>query len=256
MTRRANDTYAPTPRHEIAVVVGRTGSGKTELIRRVLAPAHPRRITIDVTGECEELYPNAHVAVGFPDALRALETWASRGLERWHLVAVLDAQESAALAATLVPIYRPGKKALSADLGGVCLECSELDVYLPVSGANATVTAAWTTVLARGRHASCSIIAATQRPAQVARIVTSQASRVIAFATHEPLDVQWLARVGGARYARAVRELGPFQSAWYHAGSGRVEVRNPDYTIAHQFRAHDGKDFSQTEIPGLAGSDI
>jgi hypothetical protein len=213
------------PGHEIAIVVGRTGSGKTALISEVLAPRHPRRITIDVTGECEELYPDAFVAVGYAQVMQVVGQWA---------------KEDRKLARAMVPVYRPGVTSLSADLGGVCIECSELDVYLPVSGANADVSAAWTTVLARGRHAHCSVIAATQRPAQIARVVTSQASRVIAFATHEPTDLKWLARAGGMRYAKAVQTLGRFQSAWYYADTGNIEIRDAGYEITRSFWAHEG----------------
>lgn len=226
------------PSHEITVVVGRTGSGKTQLISRVLAPRHPRRITLDATGECVRLYPAAHVVGTLADALRALEVWANEEREHWHLVAALQPADSAEFARALVPVYSPGVSALADDLGGVCVECSELDVYLPVSGANAKQTAAWTTVLARGRHTRCSVIAATQRPHQVARIVTSQASRVIAFRTHEPRDVRWLADVGGPTFAAVAREdLPRFHSVHFHVDDARCEVLDERYRVTRRFPA-------------------
>lgn len=250
------DSEVPAAPHEICVVVGRTGSGKTRLISRVLGPRHPRRITIDVTGECEKLYPAAYFATGYSETLRALEVWAREGHTRWHMVSVLEPEETALLMAELVPVYAPGKSAMAADLGGVCVECSEIDVYLPVSGARSAVSGAWTTALARGRHVGCSVIAATQRPHQVARIVTSQASRVIAFATHEPRDLRFLAQVGGERFARVVHVgLRPFQSAWYDAQTGRVHVKGAEYNVVRTFRAHeDGGDPDQADLD-LDGDD-
>lgn len=240
----------PAAPHEIVVVVGRTGSGKTRLISRVLGPRHPRRITVDVTGECEKLYPAAYFATGYAETLRALETWARDRNPRWHMVSVLEAHETALLMAELVPVYAPGRSSMAADLGGVCVECSELDVYLPVSGARSSITGPWTTALARGRHVGCSILAATQRPHQVARIVTSQASRVVAFSTHEPRDLRFLSQIGGDRFARTVHiGLRPFQSAWYEAGSGRITVKGAEYEVVRTFHAHEGgSDPAQEQI--------
>lgn len=225
--------------HEIALVVGRTGSGKTQLISKVLAPRHPRRITIDSVGEGVLLYPEAAVASGLPEVMAVLAQWAEDDVSEWHMIAILSPSETAVLMRTLVPVYQPGVVSMAADMGGVCVECSEVDVYLPVSGAGADVTAAWTTALARGRHVGLSVIAATQRPHQVARIMSSQASRVVAFATHEPRDLRFLRDLAGKQFAAIAQGgLRPYESVHYFANVGMVEVWSREYVRRHRFPAH------------------
>lgn len=225
----APEAPAPPP-HEIVLSVGRTGSGKTRILSRVYGPRHARRITIDAVGEGATLYPDAVEGFGLQDCLRLLAAWGEDDVERWHLVAVLSPAETAELMRALVPVYAPDAASLARDLGGVCVECFEIDTYLPVSGAGAGVVAAWTTAFARGRHVGCSILAATQRPHQCARIVSSQASRLIAFSTHEPRDLKFLRDVGGTRFAAIAQSgLKPFESVHYDARAGSVEVFDRSY---------------------------
>lgn len=226
-------------RHEITLVVGRTGSGKTRLISKVFGPRHARRITIDSVGEGAALYPGAVEVFGLVPVLETLAAFADGDVDTWHIVAVLSPMETAALMRELVPVYAPGVASLARDLGGLCVECSEVDVYLPVSGSNADIGAAWTNALARGRHVGCSVLAATQRPHQVARIMSSQASRVVAFATHEPRDVKWLKDTGGRQFAAIAQGgLKPFESVHYLADSSKVELWDREYVRRQRFDAH------------------
>lgn len=226
-------------RHEITLVVGRTGSGKTRLISRVFGPRHARRITIDSVGEGRRLYPDAVEVFGLSDVLSMLAAWAEEDVNEWHMVAVITPSETAELMRALVPVYAPNVSSLAGDMGGVCVECSEIDVYLPVSGSNAEITLAWTNALARGRHVGCSILAATQRPHQVARIVSSQASRIVAFSTHEPRDVKWLKDAGGKHFAALAQGgLKPYESVHYLADAGKVEVWDREYVRRHRIDAH------------------
>lgn len=239
------------PRHEIILSVGRTGSGKTRILSRVYGPRHKKRITIDAVGEGAKLYPNAVEGFGIADCLRLIAAWAEDDVEEWHLIAVLSPEETAELMRALVPVYAPGIVSLAADLGGVCVECFEIDAYLPVSGANAGIVTAWTTAFARGRHAGCSILAATQRPHQCARIVSSQASRIIAFATHEPRDLKFLKESGGSRFAAIAHSgLKPFESVHYDAQSATVEVWDRDYMRKMRAPAFRAKDAGQLEMGG------
>lgn len=51
--------------------------------------------------------------------------------------------------------------------------------------------------VAQGRHWGLSLICTSRRPAEVSRLLTSQASDVFCFATHEPRDIQYLRAVIG-----------------------------------------------------------
>jgi len=50
-----------------------------------------------------------------------------------------------------------------------------------------------------GRHIGCSFIAASRRPADVPRLLSSQATRFICFSQTEPSDLRWLRSVVGPR---------------------------------------------------------
>lgn len=221
------------------MVVGRTGSGKTQLIAKILGPAHPRRITVDATGECRRLYPNALTVHSIAEAAAALRFWMTKGFREWHLVVALEPDQVGALVAMLCPVYDGKTPAIAAALNGVALECYELDAYMPVSGMNGELSRAWRTAFARGRHVNLSILGATQRPHQVDRMATAQAQLVVTFAMHEPADVKWLRDVGGERFATIARNLAPYHSAWYWANDGRVELRDDRYRVVKTLRVHD-----------------
>jgi hypothetical protein len=218
-------------RHQIAIVVGRTGSGKTRLIAELLGPDHERRITIDATGECRALYPNAYHVHGLADAYSAMQLWIERKITVWHLVAALQPDDVGRLVTRLCPVYDGRTGAIATALGGVSLECYELDAYMPVSGAGSELTGAWRNAFARGRHVGLSILGATQRPHQINRMATAQAHQVITFAMHEPNDMRWLRDVGGERFAKLARSLDKYHSAWYVTDSGVIEHRDQDYQV-------------------------
>lgn len=221
--------------HEIVTVIGRTGSGKTHLIKERLAPRHRRRITIDLTGECAALYPHAYHAIGLRRVFSGLRAWAKMRATAWHMVAVLTSEEVGELVTRLCPVFDGTTVALAELLGGVCLECYEIDVLMPVNGSNRDTSKAMRNAYQRGRHAGLSLLCATQRPSQCDRVVTSQSHAVITFRMHEPRDLAWLRDVGGQRFADEARTLGKWCSAWYHADSGRIIVRDPDYRAVREF---------------------
>lgn len=221
--------------HEIVTVVGRTGSGKTRLIASHIGPRHARRITLDSVGEGEALYPDAFRAFGLERVFDALRAWSREGVRTWHMVAILSPDETGQLMHKLAPQYDGGAtESLSALFGGVCVECFEIDLYLPVSGGGGKTAAAFQHAVARGRHVGLSLLCATQRPAQCHRILTSQSQHVVSFAMHEPRDLRWLSMVGGERFARiAHRGLRRYESAWYSSLTHRIVVRDASYAVRY-----------------------
>lgn len=227
----SNDTLP----HEIVFVCGKTGSGKTHLLAKRLGPRHRRRITIDLVGEGRKLYPQAYQAIGLRAVYRALRSWVGKEITGWHMIAVLTNEEVGALMWKLCPIFDGRTDSLAALLGGVCVETYEIDVLMPVNGSGKETAKAFKNAFARGRHVGLSLLAATQRPAQCDRIVTSQSNAIISFHMHEPRDLAWLRDVGGSRLAEEVRALGKYESAWYHAENGHIITRDPDYRVIRRF---------------------
>lgn len=217
-------------RNHVVTVTGRRGSGKSVLIAKRIVPTFPRVLTVDWTGEARETYPGAAEVYGLDatiDALQAMHK-GNRDLEtgapgEWHLIVVCDPSDVGTLCSMLAPRYDGGKTpALAAVVGGVCLECHEMDVIAPVSGAGSAAQVA--DAIARGRHARLSFVCAAQRPAQVLRLLTSQSDSIYAFRAHEPRDLQWLRQAGGELLAETARGLKLHHAARYDAATGGVFV--------------------------------
>lgn len=212
----------------IVVIVGRKDSGKTTLIREVYAPRHPRVITIDQTGEGLKHYPKALRAVGLPAVLQAVGDLhrASRG-GAWHVVAVLDKDEFIRLATRLAPSERSGAVSLAATLGGVCLDCSEVQAFVPLYGTTPEVHNA----IAAARHHRLSWLAATQQPQNCAVLLRSQADELVAFGIHEPNALKWLQASGGATFARIVHKLPQHWYAVYVTQTGAITVYDDERRV-------------------------
>ncbi|MBX3704589.1 MAG: hypothetical protein KF822_12510 [Steroidobacteraceae bacterium] len=216
--------------HEIVTVVGRTGSGKTQLIARLIGPRHPRRITLDMVGECRKLYPRAVRVTDLAALVMLLRKLHEHNVSEWHVVASLSLADIGALLRLLAPAGEGAEYSLSAAFGGVTLEIFELDVIAPVDRSERETREAVRNAYARGRHYGLSILAATQRPHQMDRIASSQSSYVVTFQMHEPADLRWLEKVGGKRFAEIARSgLKDYQSAWYAVRSGTVMLLHADY---------------------------
>lgn len=223
-------------RHEITIVIGRTGSGKTRLIATELGPTFPRRITFDSTGECKRLYPAAFYAYGLEQAFAALLYWRKHRMDHWHLVVACQPAEAGVLMDRLVPVHDGKTVALAEGFGGVCVECFELDIYAP-NHLGAT-NDAWKNAFLRGRHVGCSLLVATQRPQLVDRIATSQAGRIITFAMFEPAELKYLEGAGGQRFRELAQKLPRYHSAWLHKDDWRIEHRGADYQILHSWHGY------------------
>jgi hypothetical protein len=226
--------------HEIVTVVGRTGSGKTRLLATHVGPRHRRRISVDLTGECEALYPHAYRATSLAKFYRALKVWNDQDVNDWHVVVVLDHAHLAQLVWSLCPRYDGKTRGLASAWGGVALEVFEVDVLMPVNGSGGGVGLAMRNACARGRHEGLSLLCATQRPHQCDRILTSQSHVVASFAMHEPSDTKWLKDVGGARFAAIARGgLRQYESVWFHAGTGALTMHDAGYNLVRTIGPHE-----------------
>lgn len=231
-------------RNTIVGVIGRKGSGKSHLIATAIGPQFPRRITLDWTGEAREQYPAAIEAEGIAAVYETIAECSALG-DRWHVIALVEPDECAPLFHSLAPIGTSKTRSISAALHGVAVECGEIDVIAPVSGAGKSARAVHHAV-ARGRHHRLSIIWGTQRPHQCMRILTAQSDRIISFRMHEARDLKYLRDTCSADFAKIVhRTLPKYWRAEYESETGTITVFNDDNKVVRVHKLEDG-----TELAG------
>lgn len=179
-------TIASLPDSRRYYVAGPTGSGKSHLLR-VWAGMYPRQLVLDTTGEWSspEGFFNGEIqwAGTAGEVSKALKAVAD--FSRWRVVVPTERLEAEQLIQLLVPIHRPGRSSFPRAVGGMALivdEAAELSPNNPRA-----VRPVWL----RGRHHGLSVLAASQRAADVGRMVTSQSEWVAVTQTTEPLDLAY-----------------------------------------------------------------
>lgn len=213
-------------KNEIVFVAGRKGSGKSTLLARVFVPQHPRVITLDFTAEAMELYPHAIEARGVRGVLATMRECTQLNKSRWHIVAYgIDEDDAVQLVDALAPPLDDGRTSLSAILGGVAIECGEVDLLAPNGQTPRVVRNAFK----RGRHHRLSLLCGTLRPAECDRIVTAMADVIVAFSMDEPRDVDYLRRACGPTFAAVVQRLPRHFSVWHDRRDHTRTVRDSNY---------------------------
>lgn len=143
-----------------------------------------RVLIVDKTGEWDE--KSDRYALGLPQTIEAVRELAYRG--KWRIAADLDDAEMEPLTDWLIP--RPVTSSPIVAMGGACLFLDEVDIVAP-SGAKRHIR----TLFRRSRHVGLSIIACTQRPANVSREVSAQSTHVLVHRLHEPRDRHYMAEL-------------------------------------------------------------
>lgn len=209
-------------RNFVAFVCGKRGSGKSFLLNRLAQP-FPRRLILDFLGEYEGVIRGAREAWDIADTVDALRDVARS--PRWTVVSSMDESEVPALLEALAPARHGGALGFSRAVGGMLLQSDEIDTVLP-NGGGATEAR---NIFKRGRHHGLSILCGTQRPAETARIVTSQSDIICSFRQHEPRDVAYLSGVmGGSHVAPLLYSLADRWHLRYWVNTGALELVDPD----------------------------
>lgn len=213
-------------KNEIVFVSGRTGTGKSQLLYDLFVSRAPRVLSLDVNGEVAERNPDAIEARGWTRVVAALRAVAP--YPQWHIAAVIEEEHFDDLVNLLIPpMMADDQTGYARAVGGMALECGELDVLAPVHSASRTVTGMWR----RARHNRLSIFGGTQRTNEVARVCSSQAHHIIAFAQNEPNDIAYLAKAISRPGAELVERLPLHWCVWFERSSGRLYVMDPGRNV-------------------------
>lgn len=209
MVRESSPARAPRkpPASQRTFVAGPTGSGKSALLMH-WARAYPRQLVLDVTGEwaSPSLFAGTVIyASNRPELLAALQQVAE--LERWRVVVATERITPEELTNLLVPVHREGRTSYTRAVGGLCLVIDEA-AEMASHGQSHKIRPLWL----RGRHHGLSILAGSQRAADVGRMVTSQSERVAVLRTDEPLDLAYWRSAIRPEYYQALLGLGQFQA--------------------------------------------
>lgn len=212
-------------RNVVASNFGMRGSGKSVLTAR-MASHFPRRLVLDFIGEYQDRIPGARYAWDLPETVDALRS-AARAGAKWTVVTSMDERHVPELVTALMPTGRLSHSGFSRAVGGMALECGEVDLIAPNNaGISDEVKSLWK----RGRHHWLSLLTATQRAAETHRIVTSMSDVVCSFRQHEPRDIAYLSSVLAAPGVDVASELVKLPRYWHlrkWIHTGRLELVDP-----------------------------
>lgn len=188
------------PHSERVLVCGQTESGKTYFLRNRVMLRHKRILILDRTGEWYVREPQAPSASNLGQCFGLLDAYAMR--DRWRLIASLNNDDARIIAERLVgvPDVRQG---YSYNVGGMALVLSEVDLLVPVANPPSELRSLWR----RGSHAGLSVLADTQRPANVSKEASSQCQQLVFFGLYEPNDLRYMREQLGVVYTVARKWL-------------------------------------------------
>lgn len=183
---------------EVAVYLGKRGSGKSSLARARIRESE-RVVIYDTLEE----YP-APVIISNPR----------------ELLEYLQGRQKFKVA---YRPFRPEKEfgwvcRVLFNIGNLLFVAEEVDQYSSAHGADVW----FNNLLRRGRHRQVEMICISRRPAEIPRDLTANVYRMVAFRTSEPRDVDYFRRVMGDM-AHALRNLPELTGIeWRDTGEMRV----------------------------------
>jgi hypothetical protein len=186
----------------VRFVCGIRGHGKTTLARQLVAPA-PRVLAYDPFGEHDVLALDWGELVDYLDYVESLDTFRVGLREAGH------EEEFCALALVV------GRRLQQEPPARQCVVLLEEADLITRPGQEPPV---FQDLVARGRHEGIELVAVTRRPAEVSRIITSQAEEFYCFRTQEPRDVTYLRSYIGEAAAEATKGLTKFNYVAWQGG--------------------------------------
>lgn len=189
---------------KITLVIGKRGSGKSVLVKHLIAPAR-RLVVFDMMIEYKH-----GVCFGREDLGDMLTFWSThyRGAFRMN--------------------YRPLNPKVEIEwlargvflLGDLTFVVEEIDAVC-----TAWVIPEWLGYcIQRGRHKNIELIGVTPAPFGINRDLTRQAKRIIVFNTNEPKDIAYLKNLLGEAIEAKLAGLEPYEFVEWRDGSNEMVV--------------------------------
>jgi hypothetical protein len=206
----------------IRCIFGIRGQGKTWACRS-LAGEDPATQTVRDDAPPRVLIYDPyveHAAVHcvWQDIIEHLDLALARGRFRVALTEPLTHGE-----AFCVLAFAAGRQSFQTWGGSLLVVIEEIDVVAP-PGREPT---AFKRLVAQGRHHGIDLITTSRRPAEVSRLLTSQAEEIICYRTHEPNDIRYLRQVMGDQ-AERISNLPPHTPViWRPDGTGEDPASLP-----------------------------
>jgi len=207
----------------IAAAFGMKRSGKSFALDG-MARGFPRRIVADFIGEYHGKIDGAAYVHTIAEAVDALQDARKKGMQKWTVVCVMQPEEVLQLLGVLAPIGKRPETSYSYAVGGVVLQCGEIQFIAP----NVGMSAAMANIIAMGRHYRVSVLGAARRPREVNRNLTSQADALLAFRQHEPRDADYLGDVMRSDVPQYLRQLQQFHHLRFLPNFGTLDFVNPN----------------------------
>jgi Zonular occludens toxin (Zot) len=231
-------------------IVGKKGSGKTEVAYNIVSSFPRDKATIDPNGDLK--VPDDVIQIG---AGEIPDRWPGERLDRFaaavgrkqrhpghhHLYFVPDFRQTGRTAEN-VPIYRDDMDRL------VGMAMTHPGTMVFVDEAHELFPAGQTPphsrrALRQGRHARLSLVLTTPRPMTIDPLVLSQADWVFVFALPNPADRRRVAETIGwdpKDFDQAVRDLGTYEYLRYEAAAdgGQGELLHCPPLPAEHVRHH------------------
>ncbi len=187
----------------VRFLCGIRGYGKSTMARHLVTGA-PRLLAYDPFGEHDAL------ALDFADLVDFLDYAPSLAGFR---VSLREAGHEADFCGLALAVARELQR--EQPPGGLTVLLEEADL-IARPGQEPPV---FQDLIARGRHDGIELVAVSRRPAEVSRLITSQAEFFYVFRTQEPRDVTYLRGYIGEAAAGAVQQLPKFRYVAWSGGT-------------------------------------
>jgi len=188
---------------KITICIGKSGSGKSHLVKKLIADK-PRLLVYDTMSEYEQ-------GVIFEDCIKFLEFWKHVYRGNFRMV--------------YRPEYNPQDEIdeIAEDvyfLGRLCFVLEEVTAYCSPN----FISDQLAHIVQRGRHKDIELIATTQRPYGLHRLLTSMASDIYIFNTNEPRDRQYLSALLGSEVEEKLNSLQKYEYIHWKDGVEGLEI--------------------------------
>lgn len=184
--------------NDIITVLGQKGYGKTTFLKKILIPEYERVIILDTMHEYHDL-PGSVVSESGIETVEIMEMFSENEKGQYIIVQQSNFSEYNKILDVIT------------DFRDITLVIDEVDKFAEPNSIHPSLKELYNTA----RHYEIDLIAASRRPNQVNRIITSQTDLFIIFHTHEPNDLVYYKNFISRQVIEPVKSLGRFEYHWY-----------------------------------------